>query len=126
MKQIILALMLTGSALAQSITIPAQNVSVTINKVKYTITVPAQTVKLPPYVLPAGLTWTPATSTASGVLTIPGNVSASSLILTGGPALPKSDSGLYLLQMQANGFLTPTPYVPYVLPALTIVAGGAK
>lgn len=120
-KLISIALLAASTAFAQSITIPAQNVTVTIGRTKGTITIPAQTVPLPA-TLPAGWVWTPAAGTTPGLLTIPGSISASSLTMTGGPALPKSASGLYLWQAQATGILTPVPYVPFVLPTLTIVA----
>ena len=129
MKRIILLLLLTTSAFAQCptgatcITIPSQPVSVTFNGKVYRVNIPAQTVPLPALggsALPAGLTWTPATSTTPGVLSVAGNVSAASISLTGGPTLPSSASGLYLLQQQTTGFLTPVPYVPIALPALSL------
>lgn len=112
-------LLVAGQMLAQSITIPAQKVTVTINARKYTITIPAQTVNLPASTLPSGLKWTPASGTTPGILAVAGNVLANAVLMTGGPTLPTSANGLYLLQMQTTGFLTPVPYVPIMLPALT-------
>lgn len=104
---------------AQSITIPAHSFTqtITINgkATKVTITEPAQTVKIPAPALPAGLTF------ANGVLAVSGSIKASSINLTGGPGLPTSANGLYLLQLK-GGFLQPIPYVPYTPPAITFVA----
>lgn len=100
---------------AQTITIPAHSFTqtFTINgkATKVTITEPAQTVKIPTPTLPAGLTF------ANGVLTVSGSIKASSINLTGGPGLPTSANGLYLLQLK-GGFLQPIPYVPYTPPAI--------
>ena len=105
---------------ATCITIPAQQVSVTWNGKALKVNIPAQTVPLPTAALPAGITFTPASGTTPAVLAVAGNVSAASISLTNGPALPNSTNGLYLLQLQPTGFLTPTPYVPVALPAFSI------
>lgn len=105
------------------ITIPAQQVPLIWNGKTLKVNIPAQTVPLPALSgssLPAGLTFTPASGTTPAVLAVAGNVSAASISLSGGPPLPTSANGLYLLQMQATGFLTPVPYVPVVLPAMTV------
>jgi hypothetical protein len=105
----------TGST---CITIPAQTVtaSVPINgtTVKISIAVPAQAVPLPASIagLPSGFTLT------NGVFTIP----ASTITLTGGPALPTCASELFLWQFVAATGSTPGSLQPacYVAPTLSI------
>lgn len=123
MKRLIFAFLLSClTSFAQSITIPAQTITtpVTINgfTAKITITVPAQTVALPASggtALPSGITW------ANNVLTVAGSVQATSVSLTGGPALPTCTSGLFLWQL-VSGTLTPACYVAPTLtvPAITV------
>jgi hypothetical protein len=114
LTKLIFLFLLSVSAFAQSVTIPAQTVvtPVTINgtAVNITITIPAQTVALPATSLPSGFTW------ANGVLTVPGSISATSVSLTGGSALPTCASNLYLWQYSAGEL---QPYC-YVAPTLTI------
>jgi hypothetical protein len=118
-KVALLALLYAAHAFAQSITIPAQTITtpVTVNAttVKLTITVPQQVVPLPASVLPAGLTW------SNGVLAVAGSVSATSVALTGGPALPTCASELFLWQL-VSGTLQPACYTPpaFTVPPVTV------
>lgn len=124
---------------AQAITIPAFNVQVTINNTPVQIqvaipqfSVPAQVVPLPASAaaLPAGITWTPANGSTPGLLNVAGAITASgqvtapSLDMTGGSALPPSTSGLYVWQL-TSGELQPVAFTPYVLPALTVSQAAA-
>lgn len=94
-----------------TITIPAQTVTspLTVNgtKINLSIAIPAQAITIPDSSggLPAGLTW------SNGVFTVAGSITASQVTLTGGPTLPPSDSGLYVLQL-VNGVLEPVAYPP--------------
>jgi len=124
MKYLWLLLLLSASALAQtSLTIPAQTFQtpVTINGtvIQLSITVPSQTVTLPAQgaaaALPSGMTF------ANGVLTVNGSISATSVALTGGSALPTCVSNLFLWQL-VSGVLQPSCYVAPTLtvPPLTV------
>jgi hypothetical protein len=95
-------------------TIPAQTITsplvVNGTTVQLSIVVPAQTVQLPASgggtgSLPAGLTWT------NSVLAVAGSITATQITLSGGPALPASSTGLYVLQL-VNGALQPVAYPP--------------
>lgn len=105
------------------VTIPAQTVTsplvvngVTVN---LSIAIPAQTIQVPAggggtSTLPAGLTW------SGGVLAVAGAITATQITLSGGPALPPSASGLYVLQ-NVGGVLEPVAYPP-----LTALSPGAN
>jgi hypothetical protein len=126
MKAAILALLMWSAAAfgQSSVTIPAQTfiTPLTINgtTIQLTITVPSQTVALPTTApsstLPAGVTFS-----TTGGLTVAGPITATSLNLTSGPALPTCTSGLYLWQL-VSGVLQPACYTPstYSPPPLTV------
>jgi hypothetical protein len=63
--------------------------------------------------LPAGLTWDGTT------FTVAGGISATELAITGGPVIPPSPSGLYLLQGSPTVPLVPVAYAPTAVEALT-------
>lgn len=111
MRYLLALFLLSVSAFAQTITIPAQTVTATITiqgtTVKVPITIPSQKVAWPF----TGITW------ANSALVVNGTVTAKQLSLTGGPALPTSSSGYYLFKL-TNGVLSPVAYPP-VTPAVT-------
>jgi hypothetical protein len=94
-----------------ALVIPAQTVNsplvVNGTTVQLSIAIPAQTVQVPASTsgLPTGITW------ANGVLTVAGSITATQVTLSGGPALPASPSGLYVLQL-VNGVLEPVALPP--------------
>jgi hypothetical protein len=118
MRKLWLAVVLfAAQSFGQSLTIPAQTFTtpLTINgtTIQLTITVPSQTVALPASggaSLPSGLTW------SSGVLSVAGSVTATSINITGGPALPTCVSNLFLWQL-VSGVLQPACYT---LPPVTV------
>src|ERR1700749_677796 len=90
MKKILLLLLACVPCFAQTtLSIPAHSWTqpVTVNGITVTITLnePAQTVPVPASggsALPSGITW------SNNVLTVAGTISATSVSLTGGPAIP--------------------------------------
>jgi hypothetical protein len=132
MKKVLCLLLCTGTALAQSITIPSQTVvtPVTINgtTVQISITIPAQTVTLPTSTagLPSGMTYSSTAGlSVTGPIVSTGSISATTLSLTSGPTLPTSTSGMYVWEL-TGGLLEPVPYIPYVLPPLTVASSAAN
>lgn len=125
MKRILLLVVACVPCLAQTqLTIPAHQWTqpVTVNGVTVSITIkePAQVVTLPPSgggtALPSGLTW------ANGVFTVAGSVAATSVSMTGGPALPTCATNLYLWKFVAASGSTPAGLQPacYGLPVLSL------